>query len=76
MDKLLCECTKCGLMMKKKRCKKAVNAQVIVTDGTGKVHSMVMFDSVVKTVIGEDVSDFRRALVGGCRHTINEWCIL
>ena len=56
-----CIGTKCGLLIKK--CKTSASARVMVTDGAGKVHSLVMFDSAVKTIVGEGASDLKHALV-------------
>ena len=55
VDELLCECTKVWPM--KKKCKKSVSARVMVIDRAGKVHSLMMFDSVVKTIVGEGASN-------------------
>ena len=66
-DELLAECTKCGLTMKRKKCKKFLSARIIVEDENGKQHTLMMFNEVIKSIVGDNVTDFKQALLAaGC----------
>ena len=67
-DELLAECTKCGLTMKRKKCRKFVSARVVVEDESGKRHTLMMFDDVVESIVGDGAANLKRALLGAGRH--------
>ena len=67
-DELLAECTKCGLTMKRKKCRKFVSARVVVEDETGKRHTLMMFNDVIKSIVGDGAVNLKRALLGAGRY--------
>ena len=63
-DNVLAECGKCGMSMKRSKCKNLVTARVSVTGSDGKLHTVTMFDDVIKSIIGNSGQDVKRALLG------------
>ena len=57
------ECSKFGTMVKRTKCKKFVSARVLVADGNDKVHSLMMFNDVIKSIVGDGGGEWRRSLL-------------
>jgi hypothetical protein len=62
-DEVVGECSKCGTMVKRTKCKKFVSARVMVADGNDKVHSLMMFNDVIKSIVGDGAGEWRRSLL-------------
>ena len=62
IDEDFVECDKCGMMLKRTKCKTSKTAHVKVSDQEGKVHVLILFNYVLASVIGE-VTDVRCALL-------------
>jgi hypothetical protein len=71
-DEVVGECSKCGTMVKRTKCKKFVSARVLVADWNDnlKVHSM-MFNDVIKSIVGDGAGKWRRSLLVAGPHKFN-----
>ena len=47
--------------------KKFLSAQIIVEDENRKQHTLMMFNEVLKTIVGDNVTDFKQALLAAGR---------
>ena len=61
-DDIIAECSKCGTMMKQKRCTKSQTAKVSIISRDGKLHTLTMFNDVITDIIGDN-SNIKRALL-------------
>ena len=69
---VLGECTKCGMLMKLKKCKTLETARVVVSDQGGREYTLTMFDSVIANIIeGVNGADIKRKLLRAPAHRFN-----
>ena len=61
-DDIIAECSKCGTMMKRKRCMKSQTAKVSVISRDGKSHMVTIFNDVITDIIGDN-PNVKRALL-------------
>ena len=62
-DEVVGECSKCGTMVKRTKCKIFVSARVLVADGNDKVHSLMMFNDIIKSIVSDGGGEWRRSLL-------------
>ena len=62
-DDVVAECTKCGMLMKRSKCKKFLTARVVVVSSDSKHHTLMLFNNVLKTIIGNEETNVKRALL-------------
>ena len=62
-DEVAAECTKCGMWMKRSKCKRLMTARVVVDGSDGKRHTLMMFTDALKSIIGEGETNVRLALL-------------
>ena len=62
-DEVAAECTKCGMWMKRSKCKRLLTARVVVNGSDGKSHTLMMFTDALRTIICEGETNVKRALL-------------
>ena len=62
-DEVAAECTKCGMYMKRRKCKKMLTARVLVTGTDGTVHTLTMFNDSITNITAEEEMNVKRALL-------------
>ena len=62
-DKVAAECMKCGMWMKRSKCKRLLTARVVVNGSDGKSHTLMMFTDALRTIICEGETNVKRALL-------------
>ena len=67
-DDVVAEYTKCGMLMKRSKCKKFLTACVVVVSGDSKHYMLMLFNNVLRTIIGNEEINVKRALLS--EHTL------
>ena len=71
-DDMVAECTKCGMLMKTSKCKKFLTACVVVINGDGKYYTLMLFNDILRTIIGNEETNVKLAFLSVYKLTASD----